>query len=231
MNIIRISNPCAENWAAMSTTSDGRHCAACQKTVIDFTAKTDAEILAYFKQQTGNKTCGRFQRGQLNRSLATAAPQALASRWQLWLASWLVAALTVQSCQPIPGEQPPLTTQSSPPELDSVGVVPVARDTSRALICGKILNTASRLPVAGATVSLKNTTLRATTDAAGYFTLPESEQVDLSQTLMLELKAPGYPVCSQVVFPASSAPAGSLVAVLTTFPLPSMVLGEIELPR
>ena len=84
---LHIPQPCAESWDAMSPTATGRHCAACAHTVVDFTLKTDAEILAYLAGAAGGRTCGRFAAGQLERPLQRAVPVAPAARWRAWLAA------------------------------------------------------------------------------------------------------------------------------------------------
>ena len=75
----------------MSPTATGRHCAACARTVVDFTLKTDAEILVYLAGAASGRTCGRFAAGQLERPLQRAIPVAPAARWRAWLAA--IAAL------------------------------------------------------------------------------------------------------------------------------------------
>jgi len=62
--IIRIPEPCFENWNEMSPREQGRHCNACSKTVVDFTGWHPQEILFYLKANAG--TCGRFRNDQLN---------------------------------------------------------------------------------------------------------------------------------------------------------------------
>ena len=84
---LHIPQPCHESWDAMSPTATGRHCAACAKTVVDFTLKTDAEILAHLAGAAVGRTCGRFAAGQLERPLQRAAPVAPAARWRAWLAA------------------------------------------------------------------------------------------------------------------------------------------------
>ena len=82
-----IPQPCHESWAAMSPTAPGRHCAACAQTVVDFTLKTDAEIMAYLAGAATGRTCGRFAAGQLERPLQRVVPAALSGRWRAWLAA------------------------------------------------------------------------------------------------------------------------------------------------
>ncbi|GAB2852814.1 hypothetical protein [Hymenobacter ruber] len=84
---IHIPQPCHENWASMTPTATGRHCAACAQTVVDFTLKTDAEILAYLAGAASPRICGRFAAGQLERPLQRAAAVAPTARWRAWLAA------------------------------------------------------------------------------------------------------------------------------------------------
>jgi hypothetical protein len=62
---ISIENPCHEDWQAMTPETQGRFCGACEKTVVDFTTMSDAEILQYFSKPDVGKTCGRFRVEQL----------------------------------------------------------------------------------------------------------------------------------------------------------------------
>jgi hypothetical protein len=100
---LRIPQPCHESWSAMTPTAAGRHCAACAKTVVDFTLKTDAEILAYLAGAANDRTCGRFAAGQLDRPLQRAAPVAPAGRWRAWLAAaiavWAVRESTASGAK------------------------------------------------------------------------------------------------------------------------------------
>lgn len=84
---LAIPQPCHESWAAMSPTAPGRHCAACAQTVVDFTLKTDAEILVYLAGAVTGRTCGRFAAGQLERPLQRVVPAAPSGRWRAWLAA------------------------------------------------------------------------------------------------------------------------------------------------
>jgi len=61
---LTIPTPCHENWDEMTPAQGGNFCGSCQKTVIDFTRKSDAEVLAYFSAHQRTKTCGRFREDQ-----------------------------------------------------------------------------------------------------------------------------------------------------------------------
>ncbi len=61
---ISIPKPCSEDWDKMTAQEKGRFCATCSKTVVDFTEKTPAEIVAILQNPSG-KMCGRFRPDQL----------------------------------------------------------------------------------------------------------------------------------------------------------------------
>lgn len=162
----------------MVPASGGRHCAACQKTVLDFSLKTDAEILTYFQQPSAGKTCGRFRAGQLNRPLQ---PLAATSTWRRWLGGLLTAgsllagssfkaaaqttAMQQLGASEAPNEkarqpaQPPLAVAepTSPPPDTLVEVRGVVLDAER---CE---------PLPGVAVVLKDTLLGTSTNVAGEF--------------------------------------------------------------
>jgi len=63
---IEITNPCHENWDAMTPNEKGAFCLSCQKNVIDFTKKTIDDIKDYFNAlPITEKVCGRFKENQL----------------------------------------------------------------------------------------------------------------------------------------------------------------------
>ncbi len=65
--IIQIPKPCHEDWNRMTPNEQGRHCAQCAKTVVDFTGWQPAEIIFYLKMNAG--ACGRFRNDQLDVAL------------------------------------------------------------------------------------------------------------------------------------------------------------------
>ena len=66
---LQINNPCHESWEGMSPNGNGRHCAACEKVVVDFTNMKDEEIIQFFHRPKEEKVCGRFNSTQVDRIL------------------------------------------------------------------------------------------------------------------------------------------------------------------
>jgi len=63
---ISIPQPCHENWQQMTPNEQGRFCASCQKTVVDFTDWTD-KMLIDFLLKNKTVTCARFTNIQLEK--------------------------------------------------------------------------------------------------------------------------------------------------------------------
>ncbi len=85
----------------------GRVCQECQKTVVDFTEMTDAEVLGYFTARGGEGgVCGRFLPGQLGRDLAPRPIQRNGwAGWRWVLASMLMLVRPSERGQPRPSER------------------------------------------------------------------------------------------------------------------------------
>jgi Carboxypeptidase regulatory-like domain len=64
---ISIPVPCHEQWQNMTAAANGRHCNACSKTIVDFTAMSEAAVMQYLRQH--QNVCGRFRSDQLSRPL------------------------------------------------------------------------------------------------------------------------------------------------------------------
>ncbi|MBA2612046.1 MAG: T9SS type A sorting domain-containing protein [Bacteroidetes bacterium] len=67
--IIRIPEPCHEDWSNMLPDPKGKFCTSCSKSVVDFSNKNDTEIHTILEQHKGQQVCGRFTKTQINRPL------------------------------------------------------------------------------------------------------------------------------------------------------------------
>jgi hypothetical protein len=171
----------------MTPTTAGRHCTACQKTVVDFTHKTDAEILAALRHAAG-ETCGRLRADQVGRPLV--APSS-APRWRAWLGAALAvggvfgagraAAQSQESyyAGPRPAASPSSSTAPPKPSrtADTSSDRSVSITNGLATIRGIVTDSATHEGIPGVTVLLKGTTTGVSTDASGAFSLSVAAQV------------------------------------------------------
>lgn len=67
--IIRIPEPCHEDWNSMQPDAKGKFCSSCNKSVFDFSNKTDTEIRNVLMEYKDQKVCGRFRKSQIDRPL------------------------------------------------------------------------------------------------------------------------------------------------------------------
>lgn len=66
---LKIAEPCHENWEGMTPVEKGKFCGSCQKEVVDFTAMSDQQLVAFFKKPSTGSLCGRFNNEQLDRNI------------------------------------------------------------------------------------------------------------------------------------------------------------------
>ena len=163
--MLRVPQPCHESWAAMTPTALGRHCAACQKTVVDFTHQTDAEILAYLAKATG-ETCGRFYNDQLERPLKPVPPLPQGSRWRAWLALLLATWGTTRA---VAASHPAAHPTHSVPR--STSARPRTSTLATKYVQGLVRDAATGAPLVGVAVFLRGENRMVTTDSAGRFRL------------------------------------------------------------
>lgn len=62
---VTIPSPCSENWNAMENQNGQKFCLSCQKTVVDFTTSSNADIVKALMNANGNPVCGRVLNRQL----------------------------------------------------------------------------------------------------------------------------------------------------------------------
>ncbi len=67
--IIRIPEPCHEDWNSMLPDAKGKFCNSCNKSVFDFSNKTDTQIRDILLDHKDQKVCGHFKKSQINRPL------------------------------------------------------------------------------------------------------------------------------------------------------------------
>ncbi|MBA9078502.1 carboxypeptidase-like regulatory domain-containing protein [Rufibacter quisquiliarum] len=174
---VSIPTPCQEDWTAMTPHSQGRYCQSCQKTVVDFTTMTDAEVVHWLGKQKG-ETCGRFKNKQLERELM---PTPISQNKWTWKAAALGVLVWISAKDTHAKEKPPTSTfqqthlssdipsPNQPNEYFS--------SDSTLILKGQILDSLSKKPLSGVSIVLKGTTIGAPTDMEGNFTLEIPQHV------------------------------------------------------
>ena len=105
---IDITYSCDKNWDEMSPLPNGKFCSHCEKTVVDFTSFSDAELALFFQKDRGN-ICGRLSTKQLNRPLSI--PLAPSRLHKLKIAGALAAGLMIAGQTTLAQSQPPIVQQ------------------------------------------------------------------------------------------------------------------------
>ena len=147
---IHLPAPCPARWDDLTPAPGGRHCAACNHIVVDFTTLSEADTLAALRQP--GRVCGRFRPEQL------AASDTPAGGWARWLAA---VAVTLSACE----TSPPATV------APSTSAVPTALSATLR-VQGQVLDAASGQPLDGAIViSEQDTTRHTRTSTDGQFSL------------------------------------------------------------
>lgn len=83
-----IQKPCTEDWGKMNSEQQGRHCQVCCKTVVDFSQKSNSEIVVFLKTNSDKKVCGRFKSEQLEVPAGSLAEKKN-SRYRIFFAALL----------------------------------------------------------------------------------------------------------------------------------------------
>ncbi|MBC6991659.1 carboxypeptidase-like regulatory domain-containing protein [Hymenobacter sp. BT491] len=164
---LSVPQPCHESWHQMTPAQQGRHCAACQKIVIDFTQLSDYEIINLISQSS-DSVCGRFTDRQLNRPLQQPVT-APSMRWQTWLAA---AAVTWGLRETMPAavhEQAPVEQRVPATKTDSNSVPLLTKEPI--VLRGRVIDQQENQPLPGVTVLLKGTQIGVASGADGTFEL------------------------------------------------------------
>ncbi|WP_185816809.1 carboxypeptidase-like regulatory domain-containing protein [Hymenobacter metallilatus] len=150
----------------MTPAAQGRHCGSCNKTVVDFTSLTDAEVVAWLARHSG-PVCGRLWAGQLDRALMPAAVPA--PRWRMWLAAGLAVLGGRQLLPDVAEAQTVQVVQRV--AFNRINESPEPHTPLHSItIQGRVVdnNTGEGIPFAS--LGLQRTEVGCLTDEHGYFT-------------------------------------------------------------
>lgn len=180
-----LTSPCTEQWDDMQQTSVGRYCDRCEKSIVDLTAKSDAELIQFFKNKADH-VCGRLLPGQLNRKLVQPAQK---MNWH-WLMPLAVGAIAVAPAQA--QKLSPVIVQSD----QTVALLPVSvepgvnKPVLRNAISGRVVDHETGKPLEGVSVKQKGfENVLAKTDSTGTFKVSITEE---NKAIPFIFEFPGY---------------------------------------
>lgn len=162
---INIPEPCHEDWNAMTLQEKGRHCAVCNKTVVDFTKSTDEQLINTF--ETEGNLCGRFKSSQLNRDVVLSRKEK--NNYRSLAASGLFAMLSFNSYEAKAQGAPKVVYSDSIYENQNLQKT-VLSSSEYVIVKGKVIDE-SRLPLPGAIVLIRGATTGTTTNFDGDFSM------------------------------------------------------------
>lgn len=126
--IIRIPEPCHEDWNKMQPEEKGRFCNSCNKTVLDFSNKTDVEIKSILDEQKNQQVCGHFKKSQVNRPLNykidfNSLPKNISTTKAFAIALFLVFGSILFSCTNEQNESLKVVGELMPPTQQELTVL------------------------------------------------------------------------------------------------------------
>ena len=189
--ILKINNPCGQEWSSMTKTDIGKFCSNCSKTVVDFTHLPDNEVLKIIEHNSG-KLCGRLSQEQLNRAIQLYQPTN-SSRFYKILAGLLLVGANENL----------LATENQIFHKDIVSIVDKENtkltetkpepttDTLKNIIQGVVIDFDTKEPLSFAAILIKNTKTEVTTDLAGKFKLIIPDSL-ITEKIYLVITYVGY---------------------------------------
>ena len=177
---LTIPEPCGENFNTMTPVKGGKFCGSCEKTIVDFRAMNDYQILDFYKQNNG-KICGVFNPRQLNRAMPFPMEAKPTRNWKAVaaLATGLLfgGGLVAQTTTPKVGKIA-MTEQTS-----SKGEQKTDATTPNRVVRGIVKDQENQEVLIGANILLEGTKIGTSTDFDGFFeiTIPSNlETIELT---------------------------------------------------
>lgn len=190
--ILKIENSCSQKWNEMEGSSDGKFCLSCSKNVIDFTFLSDKEILKVLEQATG-KVCGRLNASQHNRLMVThKSSRSFPVVYKLLTSLMLVPAPILLLASTKPKLEVVSKVISKANERDLAVVHQDSITKQKAVFSGRVVDEGGEA-IIGATMVIKGTNIKTSTDINGYFSIPVPDNFK-SRSVTFTISALGYQI-------------------------------------
>ena len=188
---LSIPKPCHEDWDKMTINEKGRHCANCNKTVVDFSLYSEKDLVEFFKSIPTN-ICGHIPAYRLDTLLVEPQkkrfPWFRSFMWGTAIASWLGLAdkAEAQTNNTAPITQ--VDTDKIFTKGDMVAVKPITTNH----ITLSFYDQSSKVAIQYVNVTLNiNGTLKYYSSSEGICKIPITKDM-LNQTVSLSFSIPNY---------------------------------------
>jgi len=182
---IAIANPCHEDWNNMLPEEKGKFCLACQKTVVDFSAMSDAQIIDFLGKSSG-KICGRINEERLNTPISNHVPLK-SSFFNKYIAGLLMALGFYNTA--VQGQNNPKAPQET---IIKPGAIDVRKTPKGPMkIEGQITDSKTKKALVYASVTIDGSRITINTDKNGKFSLEVPEEFR-NESLTLLISNFGY---------------------------------------
>jgi hypothetical protein len=189
---LKIDNPCKEDWNLMKHEGSGRFCSNCSKTVIDFTYLTDSEIVKQLEKSSG-RLCGNLNTDQLNRIISIKESKSTPNFYKLLAGLLLLGSTKNLQATNSTSIKTEISIPINKEELPSNEIENTENPTDSLvkIVQGTVLDSATKEPIIGAIINIKNTNKAVTTNIEGKFkiTVPNNLPID---SVTLILRCVGY---------------------------------------
>lgn len=191
--ILKIDNPCGQDWTSMTQNVIGKFCSHCSKTVVDFTNLTDSEVIKIVEQTSG-KLCGRLTNQQVNRLLEINQPSSNSRLYKILAGLMLVGVTENSLATNRTSLQTEIISIQDNEELSEQQLEnnqEILTDSLKNVVQGIVLDSETKEPLLYATILIKDTKIGVVTDVDGKFkfVIPDSL---LSDNITLVVTYIGY---------------------------------------
>lgn len=226
---LTLPKPCTENWENMTPEEKGRHCASCNKMVVDFSKFTDKELVEFMQKAQG-KICGRFSPYQLNRELTSYEPDTI-PLWQRVM--WGTAlATSLAACNSNSNANSQIV-QGKIAQSDTANKKSTENTSAPAnsYIIGKMLDEKSGNPISYLVIRINKTKYYAHTDDEGNFKIEVPDSImgkkiklAISEDKLYEIMAYNY---REIEYTIDRLPFNVNIKMQCTLDDPPPLMGDV----
>lgn len=187
--ILKIENPCSQDWTLMTANEAGRFCSHCSKTVVDFTHLSDQQIIE-FLQKSATIPCMRLTNLQQNRILIPAKERHNTPTFYKFLSGLLLFG-TAQNSLAINKTVPTEIVEN----IDNSEIENRTQLTNglKNVIQGKIIDEKTRVGIPFVKIVIKNSNVTTITNDNGEFELVIPDNL-LTNIITIVVSCEGYQV-------------------------------------